>query len=509
MTAVELFVKSLQARGVEWIATLCGHGLDPFLHASKQAGIRLVDVRNEQTAAYMADAYGRLTRKPGVCAVSSGVAHANALTGVMNAFFDGSPMLLISGAGAAATAGMGHFQDIDQVGMARPVTKYARVVDSAPRIAQILDEAWASALAYPPGPVHLTLPLDIQETAVDQPVRAARPVRLSGTADPKLEDAFRRAERPLLVAGSGAFYSGSGKALTDFSVRLSIPVVVPIWDRGIIDEPLETFMGVIGAATGGPNLLPDADLIVMAGSEADYRVSFLQPPAVDTGARIVRMDGEWERLRGIDRPPFTAWLAEARRRRDDFRRSVEAVAAEQSREGTHAIHIVSALRQVLTPDTLLLVDGGSIGQWAHQALVDRYPWNWLTCGRSAVVGWGIGGAMAARLAYPDRPVILLSGDGAFTFNVAELESAARQQLPFVAIVADDQGWGITRVGHIRQFGAPVASALGPIAFDRLADSLGARGVRACAPAEIEPAIRDALSRREVTVVHVPVVGGNP
>src|SRR6185503_3400113 len=118
MTAVELFIGALRARGVDWIATLCGHGLDPLYHAAVQAGMRLVDTRNEQTASYIADAFGRLTRRPGVCAVSSGIAHVNAFSGLLNAWFDAAPMLLISGAAAHRTAGMGHFQDVDQVAIA-------------------------------------------------------------------------------------------------------------------------------------------------------------------------------------------------------------------------------------------------------------------------------------------------------------------------------------------------------------------------------------------------------
>jgi acetolactate synthase-1/2/3 large subunit len=117
--------------------------------------------------------------------------------------------------------------------------------------------------------------------------------------------------------------------------------------------------------------------------------------------------------------------------------------------------------------------------------------------------------MAARLAFPERPVVLLSGDGAFTFNVADLESAARQNLPFVAIVADDQGWGITRSGHVRQFGAPIASALGPIAFDRMANSLGCRGVRAETPLELTSALREGMTASEVVVIHAPIIAGGP
>ena len=117
--------------------------------------------------------------------------------------------------------------------------------------------------------------------------------------------------------------------------------------------------------------------------------------------------------------------------------------------------------------------------------------------------------MGARLAYPERPIILLSGDGAFTFTVADLECAVRQKLPFVAIVADDQAWGITRSGHIKQFGQPISSSLGPIAFDRLAESLGARGVRAATPEILRRELQHALSLGEVTVIHAPIVGGNP
>src|SRR5579872_4154858 len=154
MTSAELLIHSLRQRGIDWMATLCGHGLDPLLNAARDAGMRLVDVRNEQSCAYLADAFGRLTRRPGVCAVSSGVAHLNALTGVANAWFDGAPMLLISGAGPTATAGKGHFQDLDQVALARPITKFSASIDNAGRTLPIVDQAFAAAMADPPGPVH-------------------------------------------------------------------------------------------------------------------------------------------------------------------------------------------------------------------------------------------------------------------------------------------------------------------------------------------------------------------
>ncbi len=517
MTAVEWLIQGLQERGVEWMATLCGHGLDPLFHAARRAGLRLIDARNEQTAGYMAGSYGRLTRRPGVCAVSSGVAHANAMTGVVDAHMDGAPMLLVSGAAAVRTAGMGHFQDLDQVALAAPVTKYARLIDCPERVLHVLDEAWRAAVAPPPGPVHLTFPMDVQTAEVEEarlirPNSASFPGALPG--DPgQAAAALARAERPLIVAGSGVYYAGLSEAVVAFSEEFAVPLVVPIWDRGCVDRPAETFMGVIGAASGGPRLLADADCILMAGAVPDYRVGFLQPGAVSAGAGVVNLTGGWIEMRETylrtGGRAHRAWLREAQARRDQFRESVRQTGVRQAGNRTHAIHLIDAVRRLLRDDTILLIDGGSIGQWAHQLLCDRYPGHWLTCGRSAVVGWGIAGAMAARLGAPSCPVLLLSGDGAFTFNVAELECAVRQRLHFVAVVADDQGWGITRAGHLEKFGESISSSLGPIAFDRLAESLGARGVRLEDASKLPDVIERALAQPEVTVIHVPIVGGNP
>jgi acetolactate synthase-1/2/3 large subunit len=513
MTAAELLVEALKLRGVEWMATLCGHGLDPLLDAAHRGGLRLIDARNEQTAAYAADAFGRLTRRPGVCAVSSGLALVNALSGAGNAWFDRAPLLLISGAGPTTTAGKGHFQDLDQAGLARPLTKFSASIDSAANTLGMLNQAFAAAITDPPGPAHLMFPLDVQESEAGDSLSSKDVPRGGAVEQDPAETACTLAssKAPLVVAGSGIFYNGSGAAMLRFCEKASMPVITPIWDRGVVDRPSPVFLGVVGAATGGPAVLGDADCILMAGAETDYRVGYLKPPAVRPDARICRFRGDWSGL--AERAPaqrWESWLAACVERREDFRCSVERRAEEQARPGLHALDIIRAIRQILPEDPVLLIDGGSIGQWAHQLLCrDRYPGDWLTCGRSGVVGWGIGGAMGARLACPNRPVVLLAGDGAFTFNVADLECAVRQCLPFVAVIADDQGWGITRLGHIERFGAARASSLGPIAFDRLAESLGARGVRASTPEEITGELRCAIELPAVTVIHVPITGGNP
>lgn len=539
-TAADLLIEELQARDVPFIATLNGHGLDPLLLACQRARMRVIDVRNEQAASYMAEVAGRLGRQVGVCAVSGAVAHANALTGVLNAWFDGAPMLLITGITPLADLGWGQFQDFNPVPMAAPICKYARLIDLPQRVAQITHEAFAAATSGRPGPVHLALPLDVAATHVEAAVRSPRrtgSVRIEGAApDDLVEEAARQlaaAQRPVVVAGSGLYYARGEMALARFLDRWRIPTVVPIWDRGTIPQPRPEFMGVCGAATGGPRLLPEADLLLLAGTEWDYRIGHGAPPGVAAGARIIRIHADPGRLRqGLEPPlclagspatvlaqidtmcerigvsPADTWLQEAARRRDEHRARCRQH-ADQLPAGINGRDVVDAVRKVVDDQTILLVDGGNIGQWFHQLATDRYPGHWLTCGASGVVGWGLPGAMAARALHADRPVLLLSGDGSFTFTLGELECAARQSLPFVALVADDEQWGISVSAHRQHHGRPLYSELGPTRLDRVAEGLGCRGIRIEALAALIPALEEALRLPVPTVIHVPIVPASP
>jgi len=544
MTGAEILIRCLADAGVDKMAVLCGNGLNPILHEASLAGMRLIDTRNEQAASYIADAYARMTRRLGVCAVSSAVGHTNALIGVLNAYYDGAPLLLLSGASSQEYAGMGIFQELDQVALAEPITKYARQVQRADNIPYYVREAIGMAISGRPGPVHLTVPLNVLEAQVpDDAVRwMHQPQAVVANTSPadsgQVRDAVRllaAARRPLLVAGTGLFYAQAGPALADLAARLSLPVVTPIWDRGVVEQPQEWFLGVIGAASGSARLLPDADLVIIAGARVDYRLGYGLPPAFNKGTRVIRISVAAEELRqGIEADVallgdpasvlrqiseeaqrqglagFAPWLREAQGRDREFRRRwLEEPAPSGATTGRH---IVDALRPFLTSETVFCVDGGNIGQWAHMALANRrYPGTWLTCGASAVVGWGVPGAMGARLAYPDRPIILLSGDGAFTFTVADLESAARQNLPFVVVLADDCAWGIVVSGQCQAYGpeGAVCSRIGAIDYVKMAEAFGCLGLRADSPAEIGPAVERGLQAGRPAVVHVPIAHGGP
>ncbi|MBI2297335.1 MAG: thiamine pyrophosphate-binding protein [Armatimonadetes bacterium] len=540
MIGADLLARELLRHGTDHLFTLCGNGLDQILIACRAAGIRVVDTRNEQAAGYMADAYGRLTGKVGVGAASTGVAHVNALTGMCNAWFDGAPMLLVTGATDSATRGRGNFQDMDSVGLTRPFTKFADWVDRAERIPWAVEQAFSAAVAGRPGPVHLTIPADILRAEV-----AAPPVPLTGPVNvgnraatwpdesdvDQAVDLIAHAERPVILAGSGVFYAGAQAGLANLAAELHAPVLVPIWDRGAVERPIPEFVGVVGAASGGPRVLPDADLVLMLGARVDYRVGYLEPPAIAPDAVVIRMDADpaelnqgarpafgllgmapealagWVRaMRG--RPDTAPWLAECQRRDREFRRRWIEAPAPPAPPMTGR-HVTDVVQRVVTDDTVLLVDGGNIGQWFHMAMCDRYPARWLTCGASAVVGWGIPAAGAARAAYPEAPILLVSGDGASTFTIAELECHARQRLPYVCVIADDQAWGIVISGHKRRRSDAVGAELGAIDFAKVAEGFGAIGRRAETPEELEAAIRDGFQADRPVMIHAPIALGGP
>lgn len=541
MDGAHWLVCELKRRDVPFLAVLCGNGLDPLLAACADEGLRLVDTRNEQAASYVADAYARLTGKVGVCAVSSAVAHVNGLAGMLNAYYDGAPFLMITGCSPSGVMGRGGFQDLDHTALARPICKHAEFVPQASRLPQAFHHAWAAATSGRPGPAHLTVTLDAWQGEVGDigpRVVAAQPTMPRAAAD---EGALRtaaawlcEAQRPLIVAGSGLFYSQAGPPLRALMTAASIPTVTPIWDRGVVDDPCDAFLGVIGAASGEPDLLSRADLVVLAGARVDYRVGYLDSPPLAANARIIRIDGDAQELQQgapcdlsllgdpktvlhqilkalaeLDLPNHREWLGAAREACEAFY-SCLGRWADGPHEGITGADIVQAVGEALPAGALLLVDGGNIGQWAHMRLCrHRYPAHWLTCGASGVVGWGIPGAMAARLAYPERPVVLLSGDGSIGFALVELASAARQRLPFVVVLADDQAWGIVVSGQLRRRAQTAASLLGTVDYVRVAEGLGALGVRVTSAAEIAPTIQAAMDESRPVLIHVPTLLGGP
>jgi acetolactate synthase-1/2/3 large subunit len=537
MNGAQWLVRLFQRWGVEHIFALPGNGLFPFLDAFIDSDIQVVDVRNEQAGAYMADAWGAMTGRPGVVAVSAGPGHTNALTGLTNAWWDGRPMLLISGCSPQETEGADTFQELDQVAMARPVCKYVAKVHRIEALPQQVYTALTTATSGRPGPVHLTIPHDVLSAEVDESQLRSQPIGLlqARPAAQGDEDGVRRAvdllfgaARPVLLVGSGAFYAGAWDALHAFAAATDIPIFSHIWDRGCIEQAIPQYVGVTRGGHFTNSALPklaEADVVLVIGARIDYRVGRGHAPLFPQQARVIHVDAEpaevgrnlvpdvgivgdprsvLQQLTGeVQRrgqPAHRAWLAEVRAARQVLFDKWESLGREDVWP-LPSIRICREIKPFLDREITLLVDGGNIGQWAHMALFDRHPSHWLTCGASGVVGWGLSGAIAAKLARPAHPLLLLSGDGSAGFNLSEITTALRFGTPYVAVIAHDGAWGI--VADDQAEGRRIASEFGEIRFDRVAQALGARGVYIERASQLGPAIEEGLQANTVTIIHVP------
>jgi acetolactate synthase I/II/III large subunit len=302
MNGARWLVHTLRERGVSQIFVLCGNGLNPFLDACFEYGMKVIDVRNEQAAAYMADAWGRMTGQLGVVAVGSGPGHTNTVTGVANAFWDGGPMLLISACSAQDTRGLDHFQELDQVSLVAPLCKYAAMVRHVAALPYQVTTALETALAGRPGPVHLTIPVDVLEAPVHEPslprVRA-EPLTVSpqGIGDPALirqaVALLAAATRPFMVVGSGAFYAQAWEPLAELAGLVNLPIVSHIWDRGCVERAIPQYMGVTNDELNEAMAsLSQADLILTVGARIDYRLWHGRPPQFPATAKVIRIDAE-------------------------------------------------------------------------------------------------------------------------------------------------------------------------------------------------------------------------
>jgi len=538
MNGAQWLVRTLQNRGIENIFVLHGNGLFPFLDAFVEADIQVLDVRNEQAASYMADAWGAMSGRLGVVAASAGPGHTNAITGLANAWWDGRPMLLISGCSPQSTEGADTFQELDQVSMVKTVCKYAEKVHTIDALPQQVQTALSMAVSGRPGPVHLTIPNDVLLAEVKESAAAREQIGLlearpRGAGDEALVRTavqwLREAKRPFMLVGSGAFYARAWEPLKAFAQLTDIPILSHIWDRGCIEEAIPQYVGVTRGGHAVNAALPrlgEADVVLTVGARIDYRVGQGRAPAWPQGAKVIRIDADPAEINrnlapdvGLVGDPQTilrqmteegkrlggwshqGWLADVRASRQALLDKWAALGHEDDAP-LPSIQLVRELKPFVDRNITFLVDGGNIGQWAHLWFFDRHPSHWLTCGASGVVGWGLSGAIGAKLARPGYPVLLLSGDGAAGFNLGEIETAVRFHTPYVAVIACDGAWGIVADGQPE--GRRVASQFGTTRFDKVAQALGGRGVFIEHAAQLAPAIEEGLAADTVTVIQVPV-----
>ncbi|MBI3001345.1 MAG: thiamine pyrophosphate-binding protein [Deltaproteobacteria bacterium] len=535
VTGAYLICKALKLEGVKNIFTLAGDHILPLLDTIADQDFRLIDTRHEQAAVHMADAWGRITGQIGVSMYTT-PGFANSIPGLTNAMHSEGPVLSIAGCADLVDLGRGAQQEIDQVAMAAPVTKGSFMVHDARRIPDLIARAVRLVFSGRRGPVHLTIPIDVQEQMVDEDaVTFYRPEeyrpRESMLANPEtVRQAvalLRQAQRPLVLASSAAGYALSGEALVKFIETTRLPVLTEEQARGLIsdDHPY-----AFGFFERGLNRVAarvrDADLVILLGRKQDFTIGFCRPPAVAAAAKIIQIDpspAEIGRNRGVavgivgdvssvleqlaeEAAAFTwkelPWVDELRAVRAAQLEWADSLA--QPRTPMHALFVHKTLKSVLRPDDCLVFDGGDFSHFGRSYLPARSPKRWLYVSSLGMLGSSLPTALTAKLAYPNSRVIMITGDGSFGFNGMEFDTAVRHRLNIVAVLGNDSAWGIDRQIQLGLYGRPVATELLQTRYEKVVEGLGCHGEFVERPEDLQQALERAFAAGRPALLNVVV-----
>ena len=535
-TGSDLIASALELEGVDTVFTLAGDHILPTLDTMSDRGFRFIDTRHEQAAAHMADAWGRITGRPGV-AMYTTPGFANAMPGLANAMHSGSPLLSISGSAELHELGRGAMQEIDQVGMARPVTKSAWMVTDASRIPDMIATALRVAYEGRRGPVHLTIPVDIQQQVVSEAeVSLFSPgeYRAQGaTSAPseKVRDAvaiLRDAERPLIIVGSAGAYSGSGEALQELVETARLPLMTEGDARGLVPDTHPYCYGFFDSGLNrAARLLREADAVVLMGRKQDLIVGYALPPTISPDAKVIQIDpsgAEIARNRGVavgiagdveavtrqmadeaskyDWSDRTEWHARLEAERSAQAESLDALAKHES--PMHAMYVHKAIRNHIRDDDFVVYDGGDFCHFGRASAPALSPRTWLYLPTSGMLGQSLPTALAAKLTYPHRRVFMFTGDGAFGFNGMEFDTAVRHNLPIIGIMGNDSAWGIDKQIQVGVFGKPVVTDLLPSRYDQFVKGLGGYGELVEHPDELDQAVERAIRLDRPSLLNVRI-----
>lgn len=526
------FVRSCAQLGIDTIFTLVGDHLNEVLAAARQAGIRIVDLRHESAVTHAADAWARLHRKPALSLVTGGPGHTNSLTGIATAQLAGSPLIAVSGSRPSTMAHRQAFQDIDQVAMTRPVVKWAAEPPSAAEIPRYLERAYRIADAGRKGAVHLTIPVDLftEDCPDAAPVSPAPTTSSTPDVDAALR-LLRDARRPVVIAGSGVWWSHAEHALRRFVEHTGLPLYTITMARGAVsdDHPLAMVYADPALNRAVHTAFREADLFLIAGKRIDYRLAMGGARLFPAGARFIQIDIHEEEL-GLNHPldvaihadaraaldaltraagpdpwPATPWLDRLRALRSDWQ---SCLAAHDADAPLHPAAFFHALRDALPREVLYSWDGGDFAHWGRAILPAREAGGWLRLGPLGTIGSSLPNALALQFAHPGRPVAAITGDGALGFYIAEMDSLVRHKLPIVLIVGNDAGWGLERELQSFATGGPttVACELRSTRYDVVMQGFGGEGETIETLDQVRPAVERAFASGVPYCLNVKIRG---
>jgi acetolactate synthase I/II/III large subunit len=535
-TVAELVAATLRAAGVRMAFTVPGESFLPVLDALAAAGIRVVATRHEGAAAFAAEAYGQLTGRPAACLGTRIVGAANLAIGIHTATADSTPMFVLVGQVDRGLRGREAFQEVDLVGTIGALAKWAGEIDDPATAAATLEAAVRATVEGRPGPALLSLPEDVLDLPLPEgtkvPVVRSHP-EVPNPADVRAVLHFlAAAERPVILAGAGVLRARCSNDLVRFAEQLHVPVIAS-WRRGDVisnDHPLYLGMAGFGAPAAVRDRLAGADALLVLGSRlsepttSEYRVpalrqrwmhvdleprsaavGFAEPPerAVRADARaFLRAANARLKEAVLVAAPVAVRDAHNAADRTAWEAATVVDADEWEGPGIHPGRIVTELRRLLPDDAIVTTDAGAFGGWAARGFRFRRPGTFLGP-TSGAMGYGFPAALAAALVHRERRVVALLGDGGMGMTLAEVETAVREGAHVVAIVFDNERYGMIR-DHQERAGSATAPGtdLGPLDFAAAARACGARGVRVDTDAAFEGALRTALAASGPTVIQL-------
>jgi len=521
-------------REVETITTvfgISGGHIEALLDGFTEYNIRTIDVRHEQAAAMMAHAYSVYTGKPGVCFLTAGPGFTNGLTGIANAFMDNAPLVVICGRHPIRDDLRGALQEMNQIDMVRPITKWAATCYDAKRIPEYLSIAFRNAVTGRPGPVFLELPPDIigisiPEESAPMPLKVARKYAVHpDDADLKAAaDLINSAKKPLFLGGTGVGFSNCAKTLEEFIDKTGIPFMLLNYGRGELPDshPLSVWpVGNVGLLTA----LAQSDLVVAAGIRFNWL--FMSGDVIPPQAKVVRIDidpREIDRNRYADaglvgdtgsvlaqllplvqKSDHGEWNTALRAAGRAFIDS-ELKARETPSDPIHPIRLVDRIQKVFGESAIYVVDGGDTSYFGQVGFSTREKAGIIgtASGLLGCLGTGIPFGIAAKLARPDKPVVVLNGDGSFGFNSMEFDTMVRHNIPVVCVINNDCAWGMIKHSQEMSIGSErlQCAELGIRRYEKLVEGLGGHGEFVTKAEEIIPALERAISSGKPACVNV-------
>jgi len=525
MKAAELFVRCLENEGVEFVFGIPGEENLDIMDALRRSAIRFIATRHEQAAAFMADVYGRLTGRAGVCLATLGPGATNLVTGVADANMDYAPVVAISGQAATTRMHKESHQHLDLVNLFRPISKYCTRIIQAETVPEVVRKAFKQAEAERPGVSFIDFPENIAGMEVEgkEPLKVQNPAPPVG-APKKIKQAaelLAAAEYPLILAGNGVIRSGASAQLVAFAERTKIPVATTFMGKGAIPSSHPLCLGTIGLQSRDyVNCGFDrADVIMCVGYDmVEYHPHPWNPgknlQIINISRQPAEVDEHYVIAAGVigDIGTTLEAIAEELQPREEsiaanLRRVIVEELSQYAEDSSFPIKpakIVWDLRQVLSPECIAVNDVGAHKVWMARMYRAEQPNTCIISNGFAAMGIAVPGAIAAKLAFPEKTVVAVTGDAGFMMNSQEIETALRIGTPIVILIWNDGGYGLIKWHQLRRFGYSSEVDFRNPDFVMYAESFGAKGYRVTAADELAPVLKQAIADNTVAIIDCPV-----